>query len=153
MILTVKRLFDAFREYPDELRVCRKGEIDILYSDHLSMEAFAYNNADREVEDFMIGFEDGILILEITRLCTDGTHNACSMLYGACARVAKDMGYLKIITYILESENGASLKASGFVCEGKAGGVKWTGERNLGQDIPHEMKTRWAKRFLKEEEK
>ena len=66
MILTVKRLFDAFREYPDELRACRKGEIDILYSDHLGMEVFAYNNADREVKDFMIGFEDGILTLEIT---------------------------------------------------------------------------------------
>ena len=66
MILTVKRLFDAFREYPDELRVCREGKIDILYSDHFCMEVFAYNNADREVEDFMIGFEDGILILEIT---------------------------------------------------------------------------------------
>lgn len=66
MILTVKRLFDAFREYPDELRVCRKGEIDILYSDHLFMEIFAYNNSDREVEDFMIGFDDGILTLEIT---------------------------------------------------------------------------------------
>lgn len=66
MILTIRRLFDAFRAYPDELRVCRKGEIDILYSDHLSMEIFAYNNADREVKDFMIDFEDGDLILEIT---------------------------------------------------------------------------------------
>lgn len=66
MILTVKRLFDAFKEYPDELRVCMEGKIDILYSDHLSMEIFAYNNADREVEDFMIDLDDGILILEIT---------------------------------------------------------------------------------------
>lgn len=66
MILTVKRLFDAFREYPDELRVCRKGEIDILYSDHLYMEIFAYNNADCEVEDFMIDLDDSILILKIT---------------------------------------------------------------------------------------
>jgi len=31
---------------------------------------------------------------EINRLCTDGTENACSMLYGACCRVAKEMGYL-----------------------------------------------------------
>jgi len=66
MILTVKRLFDAFKEYPDELRVCREGKIDILYSDHLSMEIFAYNNADREVEDFKIDLYDGILIIEIT---------------------------------------------------------------------------------------
>lgn len=88
--------------------------------------------------------DDGT-VCEINRLCTDGTYNACSMLYGACSRIAKEMGYKKIITYILESENGASLKASNFVCEGKAGGTHWTGERNKGQDIPYEKKTRWAK--------
>lgn len=68
MILTVKRLFDAFREYPDELRIYRKrgGKRDILFCNHLSMEIFADKNADREVEDFMIDFDDGILTLEIT---------------------------------------------------------------------------------------
>lgn len=84
---------------------------------------------------------------EVNRLCTDGTYNACSMLYGACCRVAKEMGYKKIITYILESENGASLKASNFICEGKAGGVKWNGIRDTGQSYPHEMKTRWSRRL------
>ena len=93
--------------------------------------------------------DDGITC-EINRLCTDGTKNACSMLYGACCRVATEMGYVKIITYILESENGASLKASNFICEGEAGGTHWTGKRNRGQDIPKEMKTRWV-RVLKEE--
>lgn len=44
---------------------------------------------------------------EINRVCTDGTYNACSMLYGACVRVAKEMGYKKVITYILKSENGS----------------------------------------------
>ena len=91
--------------------------------------------------------DDG-LTCEINRLCTDGTRNACSMLYGACARVAKGMGYRKIITYILESENGASLKASNFTCEGVAGGTHWTGIRNKGQDIPNEMKTRWSRELV-----
>lgn len=86
---------------------------------------------------------------EITRLCTDGTKNACSMLYGACARICKDMGYKKIITYILQSENGASLKASNFVCEGVAGGTHWTGVRDKGQNIPHELKTRWTRQLEK----
>ena len=89
-------------------------------------------------------YDDG-LTCEINRLCTDGTANACSMLYGASCRVAKAMGYKKVITYILESENGASLKASNFICEGIAGGTHWTGARNKGQDIPKEMKTRWVK--------
>lgn len=88
---------------------------------------------------------DNGLTCEINRLCTDGTYNACSMLYGACCRVAKEMGYKKIITYILESENGASLKASNFLCEGLAGGTHWTGSRNRGQNIPKEMKQRWVR--------
>lgn len=90
--------------------------------------------------------DDG-LTCEVNRLCTDGTYNACSMLYGACCRIAKEMGYEKVITYILESENGASLKASNFICEGKAGGLKWNGQRDTGQDYPHEMKTRWVRRL------
>lgn len=52
--------------------------------------------------------------LEINRLCTDGTRNACSMLYGACCRIGKAMGYKEVITYILETEDGASLRASNF---------------------------------------
>lgn len=35
--------------------------------------------------------------LEICRVCTDGTYNACSMLYGACVRVGKAMGYKRYI--------------------------------------------------------
>lgn len=88
--------------------------------------------------------DDGTVI-EINRLCTDGTKNACSVLYGACSRIAKEMGYRKIITYILESENGASLKASNFICEGGAGGEMWTGERKRDNGVPKEMKTRWAR--------
>ena len=56
--------------------------------------------------------------LEICRVCTDGTHNACSMLYGACVRVGKAMGYRRIITYTLESEHGSSVKAANFKYDG-----------------------------------
>ena len=83
--------------------------------------------------------------LEIYRNCTDGTKNACSILYGACVRIAKDMGYKRVITYTLESENGASLKASNFLYEGVAGGLAWTGNRRRSYYIsPEEMKNRWA---------
>ena len=64
--------------------------------------------------------------LEVLRLCTDGTYNACSILYGRSARIAKEMGYVKIITYILEEESGTSLKASGWTCEEEnVGGGSW----------------------------
>ena len=90
--------------------------------------------------------DDG-LTLEVNRVCTDGTKNACSMLYGASCRAAKAMGYHKVITYILESEPGTSLKAAGFHCEGRAGGLEWNGSRKPkdADQYPHEMKTRWSK--------
>ena len=81
--------------------------------------------------------------LEINRVCTNGAANACSMLYGACCRIAKEMGYERVITYTLQSETGASVKASNFIRDGEAGGTHWTGKRNKGQNIPHEMKVRW----------
>lgn len=56
-------------------------------------------------------------LLEITRLCSDGTPNVCSMLYSAAARAGKALGYERIQTYIFMTENGASLKASGWVYE------------------------------------
>ena len=52
--------------------------------------------------------------LEITRLASDGTVNACSMLYGACARAAFALGYSTVITYIQGAEPGTSLNAAGF---------------------------------------
>lgn len=53
-------------------------------------------------------------LLEINRLATDGTKNACSKLYSTCAAIAKLMGYADIETSILESEPGTSLRAAGF---------------------------------------
>lgn len=64
--------------------------------------------------------------LEVLRLCTNGDKNVCSFLYSRAARIAKEMGYKKIITYILESENGVSLKASGWQLEAEnVGGSDW----------------------------
>lgn len=54
--------------------------------------------------------------LEVNRLCTDGSRNACSMLYAAAWRAARAMGYKRLVTYILDTENGASLRAAGWKC-------------------------------------
>lgn len=64
-------------------------------------------------------------VVEITRLCTDGTPNACSFLYGGCRRAAKALGYSKIITYILETESGTSLYAAGWRYEYTTTGGSW----------------------------
>ena len=84
--------------------------------------------------------------LEVNRCCTDGTRNACTMLYGAAWRAAKALGYRRIITYTLKSENGASLRASGWMCDGEAGKTHWTGQRYEQMELPiTEMKVRWRK--------
>lgn len=69
--------------------------------------------------------DDGVT-LEVTRLCTDGTRNACSFPYGAAARAAFALGYRRIGTYILVSEDGASLRASGWRLIGQRGGGSWS---------------------------
>jgi hypothetical protein len=42
----------------------------------------------------------------VNRVCTDGTENANSFLYGAVRRAAWARGYKKLITYMLPSERG-----------------------------------------------
>lgn len=64
--------------------------------------------------------------LEVLRLCTNGEKDVCSFLYSRAARIAKEMGYVKIITYTLESEPGISLRASGWTLEADGvGGASW----------------------------
>lgn len=89
------------------------------------------------------GLDDGT-VLEVNRLATDGCPNACSALYAACRRVAKTMGYTKVITYILESEPGTSLKAAGWVQVAVVKGRSWdTPSRRREDDHPTVNKTRW----------
>lgn len=64
--------------------------------------------------------------LEVNRVATDGTKNACSMLYGAAWRVAKAMGYRKLVTYILNTEPGTSLSAAGWKVCAEVVGRSWS---------------------------
>jgi len=70
--------------------------------------------------------DDGVTA-EVTRLCTDGSKNACSFLYGASARAAFALGFKRIGTYILASEPGVSLTAAGWrQLGGVRGGGSWS---------------------------
>lgn len=62
---------------------------------------------------------------EVTRLCTDGVPNGCSMLYAACWKWAQTKGYRRILTYILEEESGHSLRAAGWRRLGTSVGGTW----------------------------
>lgn len=82
--------------------------------------------------------------LEVTRLCTDGTRNACSFLYGAAARAAFALGYLRLGTYTLPDEGGASLRASGWKLIGERGGGSWSRAGRLREDrAPTVAKLLW----------
>jgi len=58
------------------------------------------------------GLDDGYT-WEVVRLATDGTPNACSALLGACARLCRVLR-LRVVTYTLPEEGGASLRAAGW---------------------------------------
>lgn len=81
--------------------------------------------------------------LEVSRVCSDGTRNACSMLYGSMVRAAKALGYRRLVTYTLEAEHGASLRASGWTYIGPAGGGSWADQRGTGTVPDLGAKVRW----------
>lgn len=93
-------------------------------------------------------FQDDGWTLEVHRVATDGCPNACSILYGASARLAKSLGFAGIVTYIRNDEPGVSLRAAGWVREGQwdqpAG--SWT---NRGRIAKTEEigRARWGVRF------
>ena len=95
------------------------------------------------------GLDDGETI-EVVRLCTDGTKNVCSFLYSKAARIAKELGYSRIVTYILDSETGVSLKAAGWKLDGVTRGGSWDCKsRPRATTAPTCCKQRWIKELRK----
>lgn len=94
--------------------------------------------------------DDGQTV-EVIRLASDGTDNVCSFLYAAAARVARHMGASQILTYTLETEGGASLRAAGWNRDKDGIRSWWThpGSRAPAVDRPHmqESKVRWSVQF------
>lgn len=91
------------------------------------------------------GLQDG-WTAEITRVATDGTRNACSMLYAACWRAARALGYRRLITYTLKSESGVSLRAAGWVVVGETNGRSWSCPARPRIDkYPTQDKFRWER--------
>lgn len=89
------------------------------------------------------GRQDG-LTAEITRLCTDGTKDACSFLLGRCARAALALGFRRIGTYTLAREGGKSLRAAGWHVVSEVKGRSWdTPSRPRTDKHPTEDKLLW----------
>lgn len=89
------------------------------------------------------GRQDG-LTAEVTRLCTDGTKDACSFLYGCAARAALALGYRRIGTYTLARETGSSLRGAGWRVVAEIKGRSWdTPSRRRTDKHPTEDKLLW----------
>lgn len=79
----------------------------------------ALNDGEKVVGVIVVGrpvaryLDDG-WTAEVTRCCTDGTKNACSMLYSAAWRAARAMGHRRLITYTRSDESGTGLRAAGW---------------------------------------
>ena len=90
--------------------------------------------------------DDGVT-LEVTRCCTDGTKNACSIPYAAAWRAAQAIGYSRMVTYTLPDEGGASLRAAGWVCVADVKATPWTNNTRVrADDHPICDKWRWEVR-------
>ena len=58
--------------------------------------------------------------------------------------MARELGYVRLITNILASEPGTSLKAAGWTYVGEAGGGSWSVPSRPREDKhPTEKKVRW----------
>lgn len=82
-------------------------------------------------------------VLEVLRVCTVGTPNACSFLYGKVARIAAELGFSKIQTFVLDSESGQSCQAAGYVRGHTTRGGSWGNRPGRRNDQPEVPKTLW----------
>tara|TARA_Y100000310_G_scaffold326575_1_gene391616 strand:+ start:937 stop:1398 length:462 start_codon:yes stop_codon:yes gene_type:complete len=119
--------------------------------------AIGVSNGDGLVGVSIIGrpvarmFDD--FTAEVLRVCTtdESPKNVCSMLYGASWRAWKAMGGNKLITYTLQTETGASVKAAGFKVVAETSkrkeGSAWTSSNRSRewQPIYGQLKFRWEK--------
>lgn len=87
---------------------------------------------------------DDDVTAEVTRLATDGSRNACSMLYRAAWRACRAMGYRRLVTFTLATEPGSSLRAAGFRLVGETKGGSWSRPSRPRVDLhPMQAKLRW----------
>lgn len=95
--------------------------------------------------------DDG-MTAEVTRTCVkeNAPRNVNSFLYGRCWRIWQQMGGLKMVTYTLETESGASLKGAGWkvaaVSKGHKAGWNRTDSAHIKrtwQPLFGQTKLRW----------
>lgn len=113
-----------------------------------AMWALAVWAGDRVVGAALVGhparalMEDTLCVLRVAVM--EGHPNACSMLYGACSRMARASGIENLVTYTHLDEHGTSLKASGWVSDGVTdGGEHSRRTRPRARAVDPKPKRRW----------
>lgn len=94
--------------------------------------------------------DDGSTI-EVTRVATDGCRNACSALYGAAVRIARALGYDRVVSYTLSEESGTSLRAAGWTpARATTRGGTWSRRERPRRDAQAlGPKQRWERHVLR----
>lgn len=97
------------------------------------------------------GFGDRGMV-EVNRLCVRRDvsaalrWNACSKLYGWAAAEAERRGYARVVTYTREDEDGASLRAAGWIREAHVRGRSWNSRTRARTDRAAPVdKNRWCR--------
>jgi hypothetical protein len=96
------------------------------------------------------------VIIEITRVATDSTPNACSLLYARACQAARALGFRRAVTYTLASERGTALRATGWMPDPELlthNPHAWQTQKSrraqtvdlFGATVPLEPKRRWWK--------
>lgn len=80
--------------------------------------------------------QDNGWTLEVNRVATNGTPNACSILYGAAWKATRAIGYTRLITYTLPEEGGASLRATGWKLVGERKSHQWSSPSRPRKENP-----------------
>lgn len=135
---TVTRAKEYVRDFHRHLDAPAGGlfAVGVGHGDDLSGVAIAGRPVARMLDD---GWT-----IEITRVATDGSRNACSMLYGAAWRAARALGYERGVTYTLPSESGASLRGAGWTPVTVSPGGGWSrSSRPRADAFPTCPKIRW----------
>ena len=63
---------------------------------------------------------------EVGRLATNGREHAASALLGRARRVVQAMGFQRLVSYTLATEDGTCFKAAGWKPAAAVGGGKWS---------------------------
>lgn len=82
--------------------------------------------------------------MEIIRVCVvPGVEGGCSMLYTRCKRIGQLMGYERFVSYNVDGETGASLRAAGFQPVATVVGRQWGCPSRPRHEREVQNRTRW----------